>query len=57
VGAPKNTPSEIVVKFNKAINKGLTDPKMKMRFADFGGMALGARPPTSVSSSQEPMSD
>jgi tripartite-type tricarboxylate transporter receptor subunit TctC len=31
VGAPKNTPSEIVVKLNKAINEGLTDPKMKMR--------------------------
>src|SRR5262249_35036962 len=30
----QNTPSEIIVKLNKAINEGLTDPKMRMRSAD-----------------------
>jgi tripartite-type tricarboxylate transporter receptor subunit TctC len=41
LGAPRNTPAEIVDTLNKAINEGLVDPKMKIRFADFGGMALG----------------
>ena len=34
VGAPKDTPAEIVDKLNKEINAGLADPKMKARFAD-----------------------
>jgi tripartite-type tricarboxylate transporter receptor subunit TctC len=29
VGAPKNTPAEIIDKLNKEINTGLTDPKIK----------------------------
>ena len=36
LGAPKNTPIEIVDKLNKEINAGLTDPKVKARFADIG---------------------
>ena len=31
VGAPKNTPAEIVDKLNKEINAGLADPKIKAR--------------------------
>ena len=51
VGAPKNTPAEIIDKLNKEINAGLADPKIKARFADLGGTCLWARPPTSGSSS------
>src|SRR5262249_32657866 len=36
VGAPKNTPAEIVDKLNKEINAALADPKMKARLADLG---------------------
>jgi Tripartite tricarboxylate transporter family receptor len=40
VGAPKNTPAEIVEKLNKEINAILADPKIKARFADLGGTVL-----------------
>jgi tripartite-type tricarboxylate transporter receptor subunit TctC len=36
IGAPKNTPVEIIDKINKEINLSLADPKMKARFADLG---------------------
>jgi tripartite-type tricarboxylate transporter receptor subunit TctC len=36
VGAPKNTPVEIIDKLNKEINAALADPKMKARLADLG---------------------
>jgi tripartite-type tricarboxylate transporter receptor subunit TctC len=36
VGAPKNTPVEIVDKLHKEINAGLADPRLKMRFAELG---------------------
>jgi tripartite-type tricarboxylate transporter receptor subunit TctC len=36
IGAPKQTPAEIVDKLNKEINAGLVDPKLKARFADLG---------------------
>ena len=42
VGAPKNTPAEIIDKLNKEINAGLTDPKIKARLADLGGDVLRA---------------
>jgi tripartite-type tricarboxylate transporter receptor subunit TctC len=44
IGAPKNTPPEIVDKLNKEINAGLADPKMKARFADLGSTALPGSP-------------
>jgi tripartite-type tricarboxylate transporter receptor subunit TctC len=44
VGAPKNTPVEIVEKLNKEINAALADPKMKGRFADLGGTVLPGSP-------------
>ena len=40
VGAPKNTPAEIIDKLNKEINAALADPKMKARLADLGGTLL-----------------
>ena len=44
VGAPKNTPAEIVDKLNKEINAALADPKMKARLADIGAMLLPGSP-------------
>jgi tripartite-type tricarboxylate transporter receptor subunit TctC len=40
VGAPRNTPAEIINKLNKEINAGLADPKIKTRVADMGGTVL-----------------
>jgi tripartite-type tricarboxylate transporter receptor subunit TctC len=40
LGAPKNTPAEIVANLNKEINAGLADPRIKARFADLGGTPL-----------------
>jgi tripartite-type tricarboxylate transporter receptor subunit TctC len=44
VGAPKNTPPEIVAKLNREINAALADPKMKARLADLGGSVLPGSP-------------
>ena len=44
VGAPKNTPAEIVNKLNKEINAALADPKIKARFAALGGTVLRGSP-------------
>ena len=44
LGAPANTPAEIVNKLNKEINAGLADPKMKARLADMGGTAITGLP-------------
>ena len=44
LGAPKNTPAEIVAKLNKEINAGLADPKLRARLADLGGIALTGSP-------------
>ncbi len=44
IGAPKDTPPDIIDKLNKEINAGLADPKIKARFADLGGMALSGSP-------------
>jgi len=44
IGAPKNTPTEIVNKLNKEVNAALADPSMKARLADLGGTALAGSP-------------
>ena len=44
LGAPKNTPAEIIDKLNKEINAGLADPKIKARLADLGGTVLAGSP-------------
>jgi tripartite-type tricarboxylate transporter receptor subunit TctC len=44
VGAPKNTPVEIVDALNKEINAALADPKMKARFAELGATVLAGSP-------------
>jgi tripartite-type tricarboxylate transporter receptor subunit TctC len=40
VGAPKNTPSEVIARLNKEMNEILGDPTMVKRLADLGGTPL-----------------
>jgi tripartite-type tricarboxylate transporter receptor subunit TctC len=40
IGAPKNTPAEIIDKLNREIVAGLADPKIKARLADVGSTAM-----------------
>jgi tripartite-type tricarboxylate transporter receptor subunit TctC len=44
IGAPKNTPADIVDKLNREINAGLADPTIKARLADLGGTPLVGSP-------------
>ena len=44
VGAPKDTPAEIIDKLNREINAALADPQFKARLADLGGTALSGSP-------------
>jgi tripartite-type tricarboxylate transporter receptor subunit TctC len=44
IGAPRNTPAEIVDKLNREVNAALADPKMKARLADLGGMMVPGAP-------------
>ncbi len=40
IGAPQQTPGEIIARLNKAINAGLTDPALARRIGELGGMPL-----------------
>jgi tripartite-type tricarboxylate transporter receptor subunit TctC len=44
VGAPRNTPTEIINKLNKEIKAALADPTTRARFADLGAMVLPDSP-------------
>ena len=44
IGAPANTPADIVDRLNKEINAAFTDPAMKARLLDTGGTALPGSP-------------
>jgi tripartite-type tricarboxylate transporter receptor subunit TctC len=44
IGAPKNTPPEIITKLNKAVNDALADPKMQAKLADLGGIPMPGSP-------------
>jgi tripartite-type tricarboxylate transporter receptor subunit TctC len=44
IGAPKNTPAEIVARLNKEINAGLADSTVKMRIAEFGDKPFASSP-------------
>ena len=44
IGAPKNTPAEIVAKLNEEINAGLADPNIKARLADLGSVPTPMSP-------------
>jgi tripartite-type tricarboxylate transporter receptor subunit TctC len=44
VGAPRNTPAEVLNRLNKEINAGLADAKIKARLADLGGTVFVSSP-------------
>jgi len=44
IGAPKNTPADIVDRLNKEINAALADPKIKERLAGLGSMPTPMSP-------------
>ena len=44
VGAPRNTPAEIVTVLNRNINVALADPNVKMRLGELGGTILPGSP-------------
>lgn len=44
MGAPRNTPVEIIDTLNKEINAGLADPKMNARLTDLGSTPLAQSP-------------
>ena len=46
IGAPRNTPAEVLEVLNKAVNAGLADPKLKARLADLGNVPLPGPPAT-----------
>jgi tripartite-type tricarboxylate transporter receptor subunit TctC len=44
IGAPKNTPAEIISRLNAEINAALADHKIKARLGELGGTVLGGSP-------------
>jgi hypothetical protein len=44
IGAPRNTPAEIVDALNREINAGLADPKIKARLVELGGTLSAGSP-------------
>jgi tripartite-type tricarboxylate transporter receptor subunit TctC len=44
LGAPRNTPLEIIDRLNREINAGLADPRIKSRIADLGNAPLVLSP-------------
>src|SRR5882762_10488500 len=44
IGAPKDTPAEIIDMLNKVLNAGLAETKIKTRIVELGGTVLGGSP-------------
>ena len=44
IGAPKNTPKDIVAKLNSTIDAGLADPTFKKKLEDLGGVPMSVSP-------------
>ena len=44
IGAPRNTPADIIDLLNKELNAGLRDEKVKARIDELGGTVLGGTP-------------
>jgi len=44
IGAPRNTPADIIEKLNKAVNAGLADPRIRLRIAQFGDQVFASSP-------------
>jgi hypothetical protein len=39
LGMPSHTPGEVIDRLNTAVNEGLADPGLKVRFAGMGGIS------------------
>jgi tripartite-type tricarboxylate transporter receptor subunit TctC len=44
IGAPRNTPSDVIATLNREVNAGLADPKIKAKLADLGGTIIPGSP-------------
>ena len=44
IGAPRNTPAEVIERLNRETNAVLADPKMKTRLAELGASVLSGSP-------------
>ena len=44
IGAPRNTPAEIIELLNRELNAGLADPRIRERIVELGGTVLGGTP-------------
>jgi tripartite-type tricarboxylate transporter receptor subunit TctC len=44
IGAPRDTPPEIIAMLNKELNAGLADSKVRARIEELGGTVLGGTP-------------
>jgi tripartite-type tricarboxylate transporter receptor subunit TctC len=44
IGAPRNTPAEVIERLNRETNAVLADPKMKARLAELGASVLAGSP-------------
>ena len=44
IGAPRNTPAEIITRLNKELNAGLADGKIQSRIVELGGTVTGGSP-------------
>jgi tripartite-type tricarboxylate transporter receptor subunit TctC len=44
LGAPRNTPGDVIERLNRGVNAGLADPKMKARLSELAGAVLPGSP-------------
>ncbi len=44
IGAPSNTPADIIGMLNRELNAGLADPRIKARIVELGGTVAGGSP-------------
>jgi tripartite-type tricarboxylate transporter receptor subunit TctC len=44
IGAPRNTPADVIAKLNHEINAALSDPKLRARLAEMGGVPTPMTP-------------
>jgi tripartite-type tricarboxylate transporter receptor subunit TctC len=44
IGAPRDTPADIIAMLNKELNAGLADSKVRARIVELGGTVLGGSP-------------
>jgi tripartite-type tricarboxylate transporter receptor subunit TctC len=44
IGAPKNTPAQLIERLNKEVNTAIADPKLQARFANLSVAALAGSP-------------